>query len=217
MGIEKRFAALGIAAPEILLPAGDVDLSKWAVIACDQFTRDRDYWAGVEAAVGESPSALRLVFPELYLEDGDREARVAAIHRAMETYLSGGVFAPPRRGFIYLERSTPRHPLRRGIVMAVDLDRYDWKPGAASLIRATEGTVPARLPPRMDIRRGAPLEIPHILLLIDDETDTVLPELGRRAKAGSALYHTELRPAAGTVTGWFLDRHEDWEFFAGAL
>jgi hypothetical protein len=217
MDIQKRFAALGVAVPEILLPAGDVDLSKWAVIACDQFTRDRDYWTGVEAAVGESPSALYLVFPELYLEDGDRETRVAAIHRAMEAYLSGGVFAPPRRGFVYLERSTPLHPLRRGIVMAVDLDRYDWKPGAASLIRATEGTVPARLPPRMDIRRGAPLEIPHILLLIDDETDTVLPELGRRAKAGSALYHTELRPGAGAVTGWFLDGQADWEFFAGAL
>jgi hypothetical protein len=102
-------------------------------------------------------------------------------------------------------------------MMAVDLDRYDWKPGAASLIRATEGTAPERLPPRMDIRRGAPLEIPHILLLIDDETDTVLPELGRRAKTGSVLYHTELRPDAGAVTGWFLDNVKDWEFFAGAL
>jgi hypothetical protein len=215
--IERRFAALGAAAPEILLPAGDVDLSKWAVIACDQFSRDRDYWAAVEAAAGESPSALRLVFPELYLEDGDRSTRVAAIHRAMETYLAGGVFAPPRRGFVYLERSTPHHPLRRGIMMAVDLDRYDWRPGAASLIRATEGTVPERLPPRMDVRRDAPLEIPHILLLIDDETDTVLPELGRRAKAGSVLYHTELRPGAGAVTGWFLNDAQDWEFFAGAL
>ena len=217
MDVQGRFAALGIAVPEILLPAGNVDLSKWAVIACDQFSRDRGYWAGVEAAVGQSPSALRLVFPELYLEDGDRNTRVAAIHRAMETYLAGGVFAPPHRGFVYLERSTPRHPLRRGIMMAVDLDRYNWKPGAASLIRATEGTVPERLLPRMDIRRGAPLEIPHILLLIDDETDTVLPELGRRAKAGSVLYHTELLPGAGVVTGWFLDDSTDWEFFAGGL
>ncbi|MDR1353102.1 MAG: DUF1015 family protein, partial [Treponema sp.] len=97
MDIEQRFAALGVAAPEILLPAGGVDLSKWAVIACDQFTRDRGYWAGVEAAIGEAPSALRLVFPEVYLEDDGREARIAAIHRAMETYLAGGVFAPPRR------------------------------------------------------------------------------------------------------------------------
>jgi hypothetical protein len=215
--IERRFAALGVAAPEILLPAGGVDLSKWAVIACDQFTRDRGYWAGVETAVGEAPSALRLVFPEVYLEDAGREPRIGAIRRAMETYLAGGVFAPARRGFVYLERSTPYHPLRRGLVMAVDLERYDWKPGAASLIRATEGTVPERLPPRMDIRRGAPLEIPHILLLIDDETDTVLPELGRRARARSALYRAELRPGAGAVTGWFLDGRDDWDFFAGAL
>jgi hypothetical protein len=217
MDIHQRLAVLGAAVPEILLPRPDIDLDKWAVIACDQFSRDRDYWAGVEAAVGKSPSALRLVFPELYLEDGGRSARIAAIHRAMETYLGGGVFAPPRRGFVYLERSTPHHPLRRGIMMAVDLERYDWRPGAASLIRATEGTVPERLPPRMDIRRDAPLEIPHILLLIDDETDTVLPELGRRAKTGPVLYHTELRPGAGAVTGWFLDNAHDWEFFAGAL
>jgi hypothetical protein len=217
MDTEQRFAALGVAVPEILLPSGEADLSKWAVIACDQFTRDRGYWAGVEAAVGNAPSALRLIFPEVYLEDAGPKPRIAAIHRAMETYLAGGVFASPRRGFVYLERSTPYHPLRRGLVMAADLDRYDWKPGAASLIRATEGTVPERLPPRMDIRRGAPLEIPHILLLIDDETDTVLPELGRRAKTRSALYRTELRPGAGAVSGWPLDEREDWDFFAGAL
>jgi hypothetical protein len=217
MDIQKRFAALGAAVPEILLPAAGVVLSKWAVIACDQFTRDRDYWAAADAAVGDAPSALRLIFPELYLEDPNPERRVAAIHRAMKTYLAGGVFAPPRRGFVYLERSTPYHPLRRGLVMALDLDRYDWKPGSAPLIRATEGTVPERLPPRMEVRRGAPLEIPHILLLIDDETDAVLPELGRRAKARSALYQTELRAGAGAVSGWLLDGGGDWDFFAGAL
>jgi hypothetical protein len=101
--------------------------------------------------------------------------------------------------------------------MAVDLDRYDWKPGATPLVRATEGTVPERLPPRMDVRRAAPLEIPHILLLIDDEADTVLPELGRRAKARPALYQTELRAGAGAATGWLLDDGGDWDFFAGAL
>jgi hypothetical protein len=223
MEIHQRLAALGVAAPEILLPAGGVDLSKWAVIACDQFARDREYWAGLEAAAGiddaggESHSTLRLIFPEIYLEDGDRRPRIEAIHRAMETYLANGVFAAPRRGFVYLERSTPHHPLRRGLVMAADLERYDWKPGASSLIRATEGTLPERLLPRMDIRRGALLETPHILLLIDDENDAILPELGRRAKAYSALYRTELRPGAGAVSGWPLDEREDWEFFAGAL
>jgi hypothetical protein len=217
MNIHQRLAALGIAPPEILLPAQGVDLSKWAVIACDQFIRDRKYWAGIEAAVGENPSTLCLIFPEIYLEDEDRKPRIEAIHRAMETYLANGVFAAPRRGFVYLERSTPYHPLRRGLVMTVDLERYDWKPGAASLIRATEGTIPERLPSRMDIRRGALLEIPHILLLIDDENDAILPELGRRAKIHSALYHTELQPGAGAVTGWPLDKSDDWDFFAGAL
>jgi hypothetical protein len=215
MNVHQRLEALGVAVPEILLPAGG--MANWAVIACDQFTRDRDYWAGLEAAVGESPSTLHLIFPEVYLEDAGRERRIKAIHLAMENYLANGVFAAPRRGFVYLERSTPYHPLRRGLVVAVDLERYDWKLGAASLIRATEGTVPERLPPRMDIRRGALLESPHILLLIDDENDAILPELGRRAKAHSALYHTELRPNAGAISGWPLDEPDDWNFFAGAL
>ncbi|MDR3336130.1 MAG: DUF1015 domain-containing protein [Treponema sp.] len=217
MDIHQRFAALGCAVPEILLPKPGVDLSKWAVIACDQFSQDHDFWAKIEAETKGGPSSLRLIYPEIYLEDKGRREQIAGIHQAMEDYLRGGVFAPPFQGFVYLERTTPYHPLRRGLVMAIDLERYNWSPDTKPLIRATEGTVKERLPPRMEIRRGAPLEIPHILLLIDDEHNAVLPELGRRAKARSALYRTELRPDAGSLTGWSLDERGDWDFFAGAL
>jgi hypothetical protein len=217
MDIHQRFTALGCAVPEILLPKPGVDLSKWAVIACDQFSQDHDFWAKVEAETKGSPSSLHLIYPEIYLEDKGKEERIAGIHQTMKDYLGGGVFAPPFQGFVYLERTTPYHPLRRGLVMAIDLERYNWSPGTKPLIRATEGTVKERLPPRMEIRRGASLEIPHILLLIDDEHDALLPELGRRAKARSVLYRTELRPNAGSLTGWSLDERGDWDFFAGAL
>jgi hypothetical protein len=167
--------------------------------------------------VGNAPSSLHLILPEIYLDRGDRERRVADIHQAMAAYLREGVFAPPRRGWVYVERRTPLHPLRRGLVLAIDLEQYDWNPAARPLIRSTEGTVPERLPPRMAIRRGAPLEIPHILLLLDDEEDRLLPDLAARAKKGPPLYEASLLPDAGEAAGWLLDREEDWAYFARGL
>jgi hypothetical protein len=216
MDIHARLAALGAAAPEILLPRRGIDLEKWAVIACDQFTQDRAYWKAVEAAAGEGPSALRLIFPEVYLEDDDREDRVRGIHRTMEEYLAG-VFAPARRGCVYLERSGPRYPRRRGLVLALDLERYRWDPAARPLIRTTEGTVRERLGPRMEVRRGAALESPHVLVLIDDEEDFLLPGLAERAQRTAPAYRTPLMMNSGAVSGWFLDREEDWAVLAEGL
>jgi hypothetical protein len=226
----QRLAALGAAVPEILLPRKEIDLSKWAVIACDQFTQDRPYWEAVRKAAGNSPSALNLIYPEVYLKDGDRKERIAAIHRSMEQYLAGGIFDPPRKSCVYLERDTPFHKGqgkslgRRGLLICLDLEQYDWAPESRLLTRATEGTVQERIPPRMEIRRGAPLELPHILLLIDDEDDALLPALGERAKAraadqaaGGTLYDTELLPDSGRVRSWLLDREDDWEFLAAGL
>jgi hypothetical protein len=215
--IHQRLAALGAGIPALLLPRPGLDLSKWAVIACDQFTQDGQYWDRARQIAGTGPSALHLIFPEIYLGGGDREERTGNIHRTMEAYLRGGIFAPPRRGCIYVERRTPFHPLRRGLICAVDLEQYDWAPHARPLIRSTEGTVPERLPPRMEIRRGAPLEIPHIILLIDDEEDRLLPGLAARAKGVPPLYDTSLMMDAGGVTGWLLDREDDWEYLAGGL
>jgi hypothetical protein len=215
--VEERLAALGAAIPDILLPGPGVDLSKWATIACDQFTQDRSYWEEAAKTAGASPSTLNLIFPELYLEDGRREERVRSIHRCMAAYLEDGTLSEPARGCVYVERASPAHERRRGLVMAIDLERYDWQSEARPLIRSTEGTVPERLPPRMDIRRSAPLETPHILLLIDDEADYLIPALGERAKKEKSLYHTPLMLGSGEISGWALDNETDWQVLAEGL
>ena len=174
------FAALGVSIPNILLPAPGVDLNKFAVVACDQHVSDPAYWEAVEAYVGDAPSALRLMLPEAYLEKPDRAARVEAINAAMKSYLEKGLLREVGEGFVYLHR-TISTGVRHGLMMALDLEQYDYTPGAKSLIRATEQTIPERLPPRVNIRRGAPLEMPHTLLLMDDRTDSVL-SLAEKAK-----------------------------------
>jgi hypothetical protein len=210
-------AGPGLAIPEILLPASRVDLGKWAVIACDQYTQDRSYWEKAAKAVSGAPSALELVLPEIFLESGGLSGRIRAIHGSMKKYLEKGIFAPPRRGCVYLERDTPFTKKRPGFLAALDLEQYDYKSEARSLIRPTEGTLPERLPVRMDIRRGAPLEIPHILVLIDDEENTLLPGLGERAKRSRPAYETPLMLGGGGVSGWFLDGEADLAFLPGAL
>ena len=219
---EKRLAALGAAVPELLLPVPEIDLSQWAVIACDQFTQDKGYWEKVRSAAGDSASTFNLIYPEAYLEEADRERRIAAIHQTMKRYLTAGIFSPPQKTLVYVERDTPLHQSRRGLILSLDLETYDWKSqdgntAAALLIRPTEGTVTERLPARMDVRRGAPLETPHILVLINDENNTLLPALGERAKRDTPLYSTELMLGSGRLRGWKLDSKDDWSFLAEGL
>ncbi|MDR0404093.1 MAG: DUF1015 domain-containing protein [Treponema sp.] len=216
MTVHERLAALGTAIPCPLLPRRGTDLSKWAVIACDQFTQDRRYWERAAAAVGDAPSALHCVFPEAFLGDPGREGRMEHIRRTMKKYLREELFTP-RRGCVYVERDTPYHRGRRGLLVCLDLERYDWSAAAAPLVRPTEGTVPERLPLRMELRRGAALELPHILVLVDDEEDSLLGTLGERARPGEMLYDTALEPGSGRVRGWLLDREADWEYLAGGL
>jgi hypothetical protein len=215
--IHQKIAGLGLKIPEIMLPRQDIDIRKWSVIACDQYTQDRNYWEKAKESAAGSPSSLNLIFPEIYLPDGDRERRIADIHRSMKTYLRDGVFDPPRQGWVYLERNTPFNRCRRGLVLAVDLERYDWAPSARPLIRSTEGTVPERLPPRMDIRRDAPLELPHILLLIDDDNDALLGGLAGRAKKKKPIYQSSLMMDSGDISGWFLEEEDDFAFAASCL
>ncbi|MDR0302046.1 MAG: DUF1015 domain-containing protein [Treponema sp.] len=205
---KEKLNSLGIEVPSILLPKAALDMQKWPVIACDQFTQDFDYWEKVKQITKGSPSTLNLIFPEIYLPDGDASSRIADIHTTMIRYLMEGVFAEPRQGFIYIERDTPFQKKRRGLIAAIDLERYEWKPEARPLIRCTEGTVADRLPPRMDIRRGAPLELPHVLLLINDEADSFLPVLGEMAKKSAPVYNTPLMMESGNAAGWFLDAEE---------
>ncbi|MDR1319768.1 MAG: DUF1015 domain-containing protein [Treponema sp.] len=214
---DERLLRMGAVVPEILLPRPDIGIEKWAVIACDQFTQDRGYWEKVKNAAGTAPSALNLIFPEIFLSGEDKCRRIDDVHKTMGAYLRDGVFTPPRRGCVYLERTTPFHRGRRGLVMAVDLEQYEWAKEARPRIRSTEGTVPERLPPRMDLRRAAPLETSHILLLIDDETGSLLPGLGERAKKSPPAYQGRLMLDSGSVSGWFLDSGEDLAFLAAGL
>lgn len=156
----KNFKPFGLSVPSILLPREDIALSSWAVVACDQYTQDRDYWKKAEHAAGNEPSTLDLILPEVYLKDSDRQERIDKIHRTMEEYLKTKVFRESVEGFIYVERKTAYNRVRKGLVVAVDLDAYQWEPFAKSLVRATEATIEDRIPPRMEIRRGLPWNFP---------------------------------------------------------
>src|SRR5215213_10427849 len=167
---------LGIQIPQVYLPKIGTDLTKWAVIACDQFTSQPEYWNEVEKIVGDAPSTLNLTFPEVYLEQAGKEERIRNIQASMRRYMDEGILEP-RDGLIYVER-TVAGKTRKGIVLCLDLEAYDYNKGSSSLIRATEGTIVDRLPPRIKIREGAALELPHILVLIDDPDRTVIEPLG---------------------------------------
>lgn len=192
---------LCFSAADILLPDfSKVDGSRWACIACDQFTSEPEYWAETEKTVGDAPSTLRMILPELYLGDGD-EARIADIHVAMEDY-GKNVLTLHKNSMIYLRRTCPTGKVREGLVGKIDLEAYDYTKGSVSPVRATEGTVLSRIPPRVRVRRGAALEAPHVMLLIDDSADTVMA--AARAAEGEKAYDFDLMQGGGRVTGTFL-------------
>ncbi|MGQ9779666.1 MAG: DUF1015 domain-containing protein [Bacillota bacterium] len=201
----RALAELGVVPAEILLPVPGIDLFKWAVIACDQYTADEDYWRKVAALVGEAPSTLHLVLPEVYLGAPDEEERIARIHQTMREYLTRGILRAVGTGFLYLERRTAFGRFRRGLLAAVDLERYDYRSGSRPPIRATEATVLDRLPPRVRIRRGAVLEVPHAMLLLDDPARRTVEPLAAFAEGKEPLYETKLMMGGGEVRGFMLD------------
>jgi hypothetical protein len=211
----KKYA---LAVPEILLPRDKANLSRWSVIACDQFTQDRDYWKKTAEIAGSEPSTLNIILPEIYLEDGDRVERLASIRSSMKSWLGQkAVFAPPVGGFVYIERKTAYGRMRKGLVVAIDLDAYEWKPDSKALIRATEATIVDRIPPRMEIRRGAPIESPHIMLLVNDPSKTLVEGIGSRVRTGAPLYAAELMQNSGSITGWQVSSEADLSYCADAL
>ncbi len=184
----------------ILLPAPKVDKTKWAIIACDQYTAQPEYWNKVEAIVGDAPSTLRLTLPEIYLNE--TAERLPAIHSAMNAYLDAGLLYEAVDGFILVERTT-HSGVRPGLMAAIDLEQYD--PNTKSLIRATEGTVASRVPPRARIRAGARLELPHVMMLIDDPNCTVIESLYDSRSTLRPLYDFELMMDGGTLRGWAVE------------
>lgn len=200
--INEQFDAVGFYPADILVPKA-ADMTRWAVVACDQFTSQPEYWKSLEETVGDAPSALRLILPEAYLAKADVAERIAAIHSSMESYLDGGVFRTLPASMIYVRRTQSNGRVRQGVVGMVDLERYDFTPGSGALIRATEGTVLSRIPPRMAVRRDAPLELPHVMLLIDDPDHTVIEPLADGDDM-EQVYDFDLIQGGGHLTGWRL-------------
>jgi len=194
----------------LLLPRDNVDLKKWAVVACDQFTSEPEYWKNANTEVGDAPSTLRIIYPEVYLgEDAEKKAkRIEDIQATMKKYLADGVLVPSEWP-IYIER-TVLGRVHHGLIVCVDLEEYEFTRNAKTYIRPTEETIVERLPPRMEIRRGAPLESPHILLLIDDEKKTVIEPLQKLAeeKKLRSIYKTDLMLDGGKIEGFAVEAEQ---------
>ena len=201
--MNKKFEKLGFYPADILLPK-DADMNKWAVVACDQFTSEPEYWQQVEETVGSAPSTLRLILPEAKLNDPDVEQDIAAINDSMKQYLDSGVFKTLTDSLIYIERTQSDGKIRHGLIGMVDLDQYDFTPGSGALIRATEGTVLSRIPPRVKVRQDAPIELPHVMLLIDDPDGTVIEPLTADSGKMEKLYDFDLQQGGGHLKGWKL-------------
>ena len=192
-------------AAEILLPNFQtVDADRWEVVACDQFTSEKEYWEAADRIVAQSPSTLRMILPEVYLSETER--RIPHVQQTMREYLQSCLRAYPD-SMIYVERTQSDGSIRRGIVMAIDLECYDYRKGASALIRATEATVVERIPPRVAIRRGAAVELPHVMLLIDDAEKSVIEPLAKNAQ-GAVAYDTDLMLGGGHLFGRFLTEAE---------
>lgn len=201
--MNKYENSVGVLIPEILLPKEGTDMTKWAVVACDQFTSQPDYWQETESIVGDAPSTLRLMLPEMYLEKPDEAERIEKINATMKSYFDTGVLENIGRGIMYVERRAGAN-VRHGIMVALDLECYDYSKGSTTLIRATEGTIVERIPPRLRIRKDAPVELPHILVLIDDPERTVIEPIGESVGESEKRYDFELMQGGGHIKGYFI-------------
>jgi hypothetical protein len=194
---------IGVKIPSILLPKKSIDLKKWAVIACDQFTSEPEYWQEVEEIVANAPSTYHMILPEVYLGTSEEQKRLNTTHQTMTRYLETGIFKTVN-DFIYVQRSF-NGQIRRGLMVCLDLEQYDYHKGAQTLIRATEGTILDRLPPRIRIREQAPLECPHILVLFDDPEESVFGLLDENLGHFVKIYDFELMLGSGHLSGFTLD------------
>lgn len=197
----------------ILLPKDNFE--KWSVVACDQYTSEPSYWEAVKKTVDNTPSALNIILPEVYLSKDNSKA-VAKINETMQKYLNDNVFEEISDTFVYVERTLKNGQLRRGIVGLIDLNDYSYIKGGKALIRATEATVLERIPPRVEIRRDAPIEMPHIMLLIDDINKTVIEPLTEKSENLEKLYDFSLMQDSGSIKG-FAVKGEEAEKISSSL
>lgn len=190
---------------DILLPE-NTDMEKWAVVACDQYTSEPEYWNDVEKIVGDNKSTLNLILPEVYLEDSDVDKRIEKIHNNMDEYVNSKVFKEYKDSMVYVERVQSDGKMRAGIVGMIDLEEYDYHKGSKSAVRATEATVVERIPPRIKVRRGAPIELPHIMILIDDDKKTVVEPLEKSKDNFEKVYDFDLMKKGGHISGYVIDK-----------
>ena len=215
--MDKKYSnSIGVLVPEVMLPPKGTDMMKWAVVACDQFTSQKEYWEEARKIIGDAPSTLDLILPEAYLGSPDEPERIAAIKANMKEYLKKGILQKQPQGFVLVER-TANGNTRHGLVMALDLEEYDYSKGSGTLIRATEGTIVSRIPPRLKIREGAAVELPHILVLIDDPERTVIEPLVKKAEELPCLYDTDLMLGGGHISGRLVAGEGDVENVLAAL
>jgi len=201
----RKYEEIGICVPDILLPKKGIDLNKWSVVAVDQYTSEPDYWNNIKKIVGDAPSTLKMVYPEIYLEEPNKEERITSIVNTMNEYLSSGLFQE-HNGFVYVERRIKEGKTRKGLVVCLDLDKYDYNRDSKTLIRATEGTILERLPPRITIRKDALIESPHVMVLIDDPRGKVVDILTEKKEDMDKLYDFELMENGGHLEGYLVKK-----------
>ena len=188
----------------ILLPK-NIDMTKWSVVACDQYTSEMNYWNEVEKIVGTSPSTLRITLPEIFLEDSDVNERINKINNTMKEYLDEDLFYELKDSMIYLERTQADGRVREGLIGMVDLEDYSYEKGSQTPIRATEKTVIERIPPRLKVRENALLELPHIMILIDDEKKKIIEDLKNEVTDSDVVYDFDLMENGGHIKGYKLN------------
>lgn len=188
----------------ILIPQ-NVDYNKWACVACDQFTGDIEYWNKLKSFIGEEKSTLKTTLPEIYLTD-NLEKRIENVHKTIKEYLENGVFSTLKDGYVLTVRSTPYKKRRIGLIGAIDLEDYDYKKGTTALIRATEGTIEERIPPRLKIRKNAEVEFPHVMVLYDDEKKEINENLYKEKDKYKKIYDFDLNMDGGHIEGYFIPK-----------
>lgn len=198
------FSELPFSPANILVPH-DCDMTKWSVVACDQYTSQPEYWQRVAETVADAPSSLRLILPESCLDGPNVETDIVEVNNTMTRYLRQGVFTELTGALLYVERKLQSGKVRRGLVGKIDLEQYNYEPGSGAPIRATEGTVLSRIPPRVAVRKNAPVELPHVMLLTDDPFKSVIEPLTSQTCHMERLYDFELMENGGHITGWKLN------------
>ncbi|MFA5446964.1 MAG: DUF1015 domain-containing protein [Sphaerochaeta sp.] len=214
----RQLAKYALKSCDILVPKSEINLKKWAVVACDQYTSEPEYWNRVAQAVGEAPSALHIIYPEVYLEEEDPQKRITTINETMDQYLKEDIFDHYQDSFFLIKRTTDHAPNGRwGLLAGLDLEAYNYNNGSKSLIRATEETIIDRIPPRKKIRKNASLEIPHILVLIDDPLKKLIEPLAATVDSLHQVYDTDLMEGGGHVAAWLVNSQEHRQQIADAI